>query len=126
MKKLLAALLLTAGLGFGAQVSVGIRFGTPPPPPRVYRRPPPPAPGYFWVDGYWYPNGRRYVWHNGYWSRPPYEGARWIGHVTRAECFITVIGRATVDVSNTIIVGTEIATATGATTGTTVATAIRS
>jgi hypothetical protein len=79
MKKLLAALLLTAGLGFGAQVSVGIRFGNPPPPPRVYRRPPAPAPGYFWVDGYWYPNGRRYVWHDGYWSRPPYEGARWIG-----------------------------------------------
>ena len=78
MKKLLAALVLTAGLGFGAQVSVGIRFGTPPPPPRAYRRPPPPASGYFWVDGYWYPNGRRYVWHNGYWSRPPYDGARWI------------------------------------------------
>jgi hypothetical protein len=78
MKKLLAALLLTTGLGFG-QVSVGIRFGTPPPPPRVYRQPASPGPGYFWVDGYWYPNGRRYVWHNGYWSRPPYEGARWIG-----------------------------------------------
>ena len=35
MKTLLAAMLLTAGLGFG-QVSVGIRIG-PPPAPRVVR-----------------------------------------------------------------------------------------
>jgi len=78
MKKLLAALLLTAGLGFG-QVSLGIRIG-PPPRPRVIRvRPPAPGPEYFWVDGYWYPVGNRYRWHEGYWSRPPYEGYRWIG-----------------------------------------------
>jgi hypothetical protein len=37
-----------------------------------------------------------------------------LAHVMRAECFITVIGMQTGDVSNTIIVGTEIATATGA------------
>jgi hypothetical protein len=79
MKKLLAALVLTAGLGFGAQVSVGIRIGEPPRPRVIRVRPPAPGPDYFWVDGYWYPNGRRYAWHNGYWSRPPYSGARWIG-----------------------------------------------
>ena len=79
MKKLLAAMLLTAGLGFGAQVSFGIQIGTPPPPPRVVRvRPVAPGPGYFWVDGYWYPDGRRYRWHEGYWSRPPYEGYHWV------------------------------------------------
>jgi hypothetical protein len=76
MKKLLAALLLTAGLGFG-QVSFGVRIG-PPPAPRVVRvRPVAPGPGYVWVDGYWYPAGNRYRWHEGYWSRPPYEGYRW-------------------------------------------------
>jgi hypothetical protein len=31
-----------------------------------------------WVEGYWYPVGRRYQWHQGYWTRPPYEGARWV------------------------------------------------
>lgn len=79
MKKLLAALVLTAGLGLGAQVSLGIRIGAPPAPRVVRVRPPVPGPGYFWVDGYWYPDGRRYRWHNGYWTRPPYAGARWIG-----------------------------------------------
>jgi WXXGXW repeat (2 copies) len=79
MKKLLAALVLTAGLGFGAQVSLGIRIG-PPPSPRVLRvRPRAPGPDYFWVDGYWYPVGNRYSWHNGYWSRPPYAGSTWNG-----------------------------------------------
>ena len=65
MKKLLAALVLAAGLSFGAQVSLGIRIG-PPPAPRVERvRPPVPGPDYFWVDGYWYPEGNRYQWHEG-------------------------------------------------------------
>ena len=78
MKKRLAAMLLTAGLGFG-QISLGIRIG-PPPAPRVVRvRPVVPGPGYFWVDGYWYPDGRRYRWHEGYWTRAPYEGAHWVG-----------------------------------------------
>ena len=80
MKKLLAAMLLTAALGFGAEVSFGIQIGTPPPAPRVVRvRPIAPGPGYVWVDGYWYPVGNHYRWHDGYWSRPPYEGYRWIG-----------------------------------------------
>jgi hypothetical protein len=78
MKRLLAALVLTAGLGFAADVSVGIRFGAPPAPRVVRVRPVAPGPGYFWVDGYWYPNGRRYVWHDGYWTRPPHAGYRWI------------------------------------------------
>jgi len=67
MKKLLAAMLLTAGLGMG-QVSIGVRIG-PPPAPRVVRvHPRSPGPGYFWVDGYWYPVGNRYRWHEGYWD----------------------------------------------------------
>ncbi len=80
MKKLLAALLLTAGLGMGqVSVGVGIRIG-PPPAPRVLRvRPVAPGPDFFWVDGYWFPDGGRYKWHAGYWSRPPYPGARWVG-----------------------------------------------
>ena len=61
-----------------AQLSVDIRIGQPPPPPRGYRVAPRPAPGYTWVEGYWYPQGKRYVWHDGYWTRPPYQGAYWI------------------------------------------------
>jgi len=76
--KLLAAALLAAGSIF-AQISVGIRIG-PPPPPRVLRvRPVAPGPGYVWLDGYWYAVGGHYKWHAGYWTRPPYEGARWVG-----------------------------------------------
>ncbi|HYW46266.1 MAG TPA: YXWGXW repeat-containing protein [Bryobacteraceae bacterium] len=75
--KLLAVALLAAGSIF-AQISVGIRIG-PPPPPRVVRvRPVAPGPGYVWLDGYWYAVGSRYRWHAGYWTRPPYEGARWV------------------------------------------------
>ena len=76
MRKLLVLILLAAGCMVG---QISIRIG-PPPPPRVVRvRPGLPGPGYYWVDGYWYPVGHRYQWHNGYWSRPPYDGARWIG-----------------------------------------------
>lgn len=78
MKKQLLVLLLMASAGF-AQVSIGIRIG-PPPPPRVVRvLPRSPGPEYIWVEGYWYPIGRRWRWHDGYWTRPPYAGARWIG-----------------------------------------------
>jgi hypothetical protein len=69
--------LLAASAAFG-QVSIGIRIG-PPPPERVIAVPASPGPGYFWVAGYWYPVGGHYRWHDGYWTRPPYEGARWIG-----------------------------------------------
>jgi len=78
MKRKLLALMLLAGASGFAQVSVGIRIG-PPPPPRVARfRPASPGPGFYWVDGYWYPVGNRYRWHDGYWTRPPYGGSRWI------------------------------------------------
>jgi hypothetical protein len=75
---LLAAMLLTSVSVLGAQVSIGIRIG-PPPPPRVVRvLPERPGPEFVWVAGYWYPVGRHYRWHEGYWTRPPYEGARWV------------------------------------------------
>ena len=78
MKKLLLTMLLAGGTIFAADFSVGIRVG-PPPAPRVVRvRPASPGPGYVWVDGYWYPNGRRYTWHSGYWTREPYAGAIWV------------------------------------------------
>ena len=77
LKNLLLMILLAAGVAL-ADVSIGFSIG-PPPPPRVLVQPVAPGPGYFWVDGYWYPVGRRYRWHNGYWTRPPYEGYRWIG-----------------------------------------------
>jgi hypothetical protein len=79
MKTTLLAAMLLAGVSlFGAQISVGIRIG-PPPPLRVVRvLPPRPSPEFIWVDGYWYPLGRRYRWHEGYWTRPPYSGARWV------------------------------------------------
>jgi len=76
---LLVAMLLTGGSAFAAQVSLGIRIG-PPPRPRVVRvEPRRPAADFVWVDGYWYPVGRKYQWHAGYWTRPPYESARWVG-----------------------------------------------
>jgi hypothetical protein len=77
MKKTLL-LLLFAGASAFAQISVGIAIGAPP-PPRVLRvRPVAPGPGYFWIDGYWYPMGHHYKWHPGYWSLPPYAGATWV------------------------------------------------
>ena len=76
--KFLALVLLTAASVFGADLSIGIRIGAPPPPRVVRVRPVNPGPGYFWVEGYWYPNGRSYKWHDGYWTRPPYEGAYWV------------------------------------------------
>jgi hypothetical protein len=77
MKKLLAAMVLTAGLGFGAQLSVGVRIGQPPRPRVVRVQPRSPGVGYSYVDGYWYPVGNRYSWHDGYWTRPPYSGSNW-------------------------------------------------
>lgn len=76
---LLAAMLLAgASLSYG-QISFGIRIGPPPPPRVLHVRPRSPGPDFFWVDGYWYPVGGHYRWHEGYWTRPPYEGAHWIG-----------------------------------------------
>ena len=82
MRKLLQTLaifvlLLASASAARAQISFGITIG-PPPAPRAYRVPPQPGPDYEWIEGYWYPQGSRYVWHNGYWTRPPYEGAYWV------------------------------------------------
>ncbi len=89
MKKTLLLLVLFAGAsGLFAQFSIGIRIG-PPPRPRVVRvQPRSPGADYSWVDGYWYPSGRRYAWHGGYWSRPPYAGASWTGpHYAEGQYF---------------------------------------
>jgi hypothetical protein len=75
---LMAALLLGCSSFAHAQVSLGIRIG-PPPAVHVEHAPPSPGPGYVWIRGYWYPVDGKYVWHGGYWSRPPYEGAHWVG-----------------------------------------------
>ena len=82
MRKLLrtiaiSTVLLASASAAHAQVSFGIRIGEPP-APRAYRVPPRPAPDYFWVEGYWYPQGSHYAWHDGYWTRPPYAGAYWV------------------------------------------------
>jgi hypothetical protein len=76
---LLAAMLLGAGASANAQVSIGIQIGSPPPPRVVRVLPRRRGPEWIWIEGYWYPVGRRYRWHEGYWTRAPYPGARWIG-----------------------------------------------
>src|SRR5581483_5599335 len=73
----LAILLCSCAAMAEAQVSVGIRIGTPP-PIRAERMTRAPAPGYVWVPGYWYAQGNHYKWHKGYWTLPPYAGATWI------------------------------------------------
>ena len=73
----LSTLLLLPAATAQAQLSFNFRIG-PPPAPRAYRVPVRPSPDYVWVEGYWYPQGSRYLWHNGYWTRPPYEGAYWV------------------------------------------------
>jgi len=77
-QKLLALALLTVGAVFGG-ISLGINIGAPPPPRVVRVRPASPGAGYVFVEGYWYPVNGHYRWQTGYWSRPPYEGALWVG-----------------------------------------------
>jgi hypothetical protein len=85
MKSFLTAILLfTFILCLGvsvsqAQISVGIIIGAPPAPRIVAVTPVRPGPDFVWVEGYWYPVGHHYKWHAGYWTRPPYEGAHWVG-----------------------------------------------
>lgn len=102
--KLLAGLLLAGSCLFAApRLAIGVGVGVPvggyyggyyegyyaPAPAPVYAAPayvPPPAPvyaapapGYTWVDGYWYGAGPRRVWRAGYWAAPRagvYLGAR--------------------------------------------------
>jgi len=78
MKKKLLGLMLFAGMSVFGQISIGVHIG-PPPPPRIEIRHESPGVGYSYVEGYWYPAGGHYKWHSGYWSRPPYEGAVWVG-----------------------------------------------
>jgi hypothetical protein len=76
-KRLFVLTLLVAGAAFG-QLSIGIRIGAPP-PVRVLRvQPRSPGADYSWIAGYWYPVGNHYKWHDGYWTRPAYNGARWV------------------------------------------------
>jgi hypothetical protein len=80
MKTLVLSLtLLASTYVLNAQISIGIRIGTPPPPRIVRVLPPSPGPDFIWVWGYWYPVGNHYKWHDGYWTRPPYAGAHWVG-----------------------------------------------
>ncbi len=84
MKKLIGTLLLAGSSLFaGPRVFFGFGVGVPvaaPPPVAYYAAPvPAPAPGYYWVNGYYYPVGPRWVWRPGYWARPPYAGAVWVG-----------------------------------------------
>ena len=98
---LLKPVLVMAGsalLATGCVVREEVRYRPPPPgvvveaPPaagEVYvdSEPPPPvvesitvapAPGFIWVGGAWFWEGR-WVWHAGHWGRPPRAGAVWIG-----------------------------------------------
>ncbi|HEX7159351.1 MAG TPA: YXWGXW repeat-containing protein [Edaphobacter sp.] len=79
---------LFSSTAFG-QVSIGVTIGTPPPPIRYEEAPPPPPPpppqqmGFVWVQGFWAPEGGRYVWRPGRWMQPPDGDARW--HAARWE-----------------------------------------
>jgi hypothetical protein len=78
--KLIAGLLLAGSCLFAApRISIGVGVGVP---VGAYYAPAPvvaAAPGYTWVDGYWYGVGPRRVWRAGYWAAPRggvYFGAR--------------------------------------------------
>jgi hypothetical protein len=75
----LAAMLFATVPATRAQISIGVSIGPPPPARVVLVQPERPDPEFVWIEGYWYPVGRHYKWHEGYWTRPPYEGARWVG-----------------------------------------------
>src|ERR1700681_1564264 len=96
MKTKLIVLMLVLGASsmfaagrFSFGIGVGPAFGYGYGPAYYYAPPPPayypayayaPAPGfgYTWINGYWYPDGGRYLWRAGYWARPPYAGAVWV------------------------------------------------
>jgi hypothetical protein len=67
-----------AAVPASAQVSFGVRIGTPPPPLRYENRPPMPGPGFVWAEGYYEPYNGAYRWHPGYWNRAPYAGASYV------------------------------------------------
>lgn len=81
-KLMLVLTLLAGSVAAGPRISIGLGFGPgyypPPPPPRHSRISRCPGPGYSWVDGYWYPQGRRYAWRPGQWLRPPQARSYWM------------------------------------------------
>jgi hypothetical protein len=81
--KLIAGFLLAGGCLFAApRISIGVGIGEPVPAYGYYRPAPvyvapvyapayvAPAPGYTWVNGYWYGVGAHRVWRTGYWAGP--------------------------------------------------------
>jgi hypothetical protein len=68
---------LTASLALPAVAQVGIYIGRTPPPLRYERPGISPGPNYAWQEGYWRPEGGRYIWNAGRWNQRPYEGANW-------------------------------------------------
>jgi hypothetical protein len=79
MKRLnwVVAAVLAAAIAVPASAQVGIYFRVGPPAVRYEERTVAPGPGYYWVEGYWAPNGRHYRWVPGHWERAPFEGAYW-------------------------------------------------
>jgi hypothetical protein len=75
--KLTALMLLAAGAVY-AQFNIGVRIGSPPPARIVRAQPRSPGADYVWIGGYWYAVGSHYKWHDGYYTRPAYDGARWV------------------------------------------------
>lgn len=88
MKFKLVATSLFLGATLFAQVSIGIHIGRPPAPRIVRVQPVSPGPGYFFIQGYWYPVSGHYKWHDGYWSRPPYEGAHWVAPEHNGQVYL--------------------------------------
>lgn len=94
------ALLALGALGVaGCATRTPVRYATyvdaSPPPPQVEYAPPAPAPGYVWVNGYWYWNGAQYVWLPGHWALAPGEGYVWVrsGYVSVDGSYRFVPGR---------------------------------
>ncbi|HWX56773.1 MAG TPA: YXWGXW repeat-containing protein [Verrucomicrobiae bacterium] len=75
--KLICAAIFAMALAMPASAQVGIFVKIGPPAVRYEAPPPSPGPGFVWMEGYWAPQGRRYVWVSGRWERAPYEGAYW-------------------------------------------------
>ncbi|WMW79346.1 YXWGXW repeat-containing protein [Undibacterium cyanobacteriorum] len=64
----------------GSEVNVqAVQTETAPPPPMQEVITVAPAPGYLWVNGFWYWEGGRHVWRAGYWA-PPRVGFTWFPH----------------------------------------------
>ncbi len=53
-----------------------------------------PAPGYVWINGYWWWDGGQYTWIRGYWAPPPQPGYVWVrnGWVNQGGHYVFVRG----------------------------------